>query len=218
MSTPITIIDENGDTPLIIDRGLVTTPNPIPAPSNGELMQIPFIQALSTDGSGTGIEIDLRLNGSLASPIDAFIGAVSNADIYIKTANIFIEDNATLILQDFGAIADGLTNGLNTFIESEGVKFPITKQPILTNLDLTRIGTKTPTLGSDDSAFRIKVAGQGNSNSAYNPVWDFTLLAAGTEGVILPAGTNRKLGITINDDLTGLEAFNIIMSGYLRFI
>jgi len=217
MATPIIVIDENGNTVLVIDRGLVTTPNAVPAPSTKPFIQVPLIQHLSTDGTGLGTTIDLTLDGSV-TPIDAFIAARSDGDLYLKSANVFIEGDATILLKDFGTIADGLANGIDTFIEHEGIKFDITRQPILTNLDLVRVGKDTPALGSDDSAFRLKIAGQGNANTAYNPIWDFTTLAAGNEGIRLAANTNQKLGITINDDLRELVTFNIVMEGYVRFV
>ena len=115
MTTPVTMVDEHGNTTLIVDRGLVVSPNPVPSPSSsGKLIQLPFIQSLSIDGTGLGDSINLMVDGSLADPVDAFISAISGADIYIKTANIFIEGGANLLLKDFGTIVDGLDNGINT--------------------------------------------------------------------------------------------------------
>ena len=214
MPTPVTLIDENKNTPQIIDRGLVVTNNPTPPPSQSEFLQIPFVRGLAINGDGS---TDLTVAGSPTSPIDAFVKARSDGDLYIKAVNMVIEGTGNLALEDFGDISGGLTNGIDTFIQNEDVKFPITQVPIFTNLDAIRIGTLTPAIGTDASAFRIKQT-QGGGDTLYNPVWDMTKLSAGVEGVVLSANTNQRLGITINDDLTGLTSFTIIVLGYLRIV
>lgn len=213
MTTPVILTDEKKNTPSIIDRGLVVTNNPTPPPSQTEFLQIPFVRALAIDG---GDITDLTVDGSINS-IDAFVKARSDGDLYIKVVNIIIEGAGNIALEDFGNITGGLTNGIDTFIQNEDVKFAITQVPIFTNLDAIRIGTLNPAIGTDASAFRIKQT-QGGGDTLYNPVWDLTKLSAGVEGVVLSANTNQKLGITINDDLTGLTSFTIIVLGYLRIV
>lgn len=217
MSTPVKIVDEDGNTPKVVERGLVISQTPSPAPAQSSFIQIPFVKNLSTDGSGLGLPIDLSLVDGSVDPIDAFIGASSEGDIYLKSANLFIEASGNIQLQDFGSISSGLTNGIDTFIENEAVKFPITQIPIKTNLDMIRIGTLTPSLGEDSTAFRGKQTIAGG-NTFYNPIWDLTRLAGGFEGIRLTRNTNQRIGITINDDLTSLVSFNIIMTGYLRLV
>jgi len=214
MATPITIVDKDGNTPKVVDEGLVVTRNPVLAPASKDFTQVPFVMNLAVDGDGA---IDLRQDGSTTA-IDAFIEARSDGDLYIEIANLFIEGAGNIDLNQFGGIA-ALTNGIETFVESEGTKIPITQVPILTNIDMIRIGTLTQGLGEDATAFRGKQA-LGVGNTFYNPVWDLTKLSSGNEGIVLAAGTNQRLGITINDDLTGvaLTAFNIIMIGYVRLI
>lgn len=212
----VRITDSDGNEARLVERGLLVSNHAVPAPGTTTFDQIPFISAISVGGTGEAADTDLRVNGSV-NPIDAFISALDEGDLYIKTANIFIEGSGNINLSDFGDIAGGLPNGISTFIQNQGVKFPITRQPILTNSDMVRIGTLTAGLGSDESAFRLKQQ-QGSGDTGYNPVWDMTRLAAGTEGVRLSAGTKQRLGITINDDLRSLVSFNIIFSGYIRLI
>jgi len=212
MSTPITIEDEDGNTTKVIDRGLVVTRNPVLAPAPTEFTQVPFVRNIAVDGTGS---IDLRQNGSV-TPIDAFIEARSDGDLYIEIANLFIEGAGNIDLNQFGDLA-ALTGGIETFVESQGVRFPITQVPIQTNLDMIRIGTLTQGLGEDATAFRGKQS-LGGGNTFYNPIWDLTKLSSGNEGIVLAANTKQRLGITINDDLTSLIAFNIVMIGYVRLI
>lgn len=211
MTTPVKIIDKDGEEARIIEGALVVSNIPVPSPSNIKFIQIPFIENLSINGDG--VSFDLRVDGSV-TPIDAFLEARSDGDLYIKTANIIVEDAGNIALEDFGALP-ALTNGIDTFIENEGIRFNITKQPIKNNFDMIRIGTLTPAVGADDTAFRIKQR-LGVGDTLYNPVWDFTRLAGGTEGIRLASNTKQRLGITINDDLTTLTSFNMVLTGYIR--
>lgn len=211
---PIRVSDEEGNEAKIIERGLLVSNHAVPAPGAKEFDQLPFVENISINGDGTSI--DLRVDGSI-TPISAFVQAIELGDIYIKTANIVIEDTGNINLGDFGNIAGGLTVGLDPFIENKGVKFEITRRPLRTSFDLIRVGTLNPSLGVDDDAFRIKQQ-QGSGNTLYNPIWDFTRLAAGNEGVRLSAGTKQRLGFVINDDLTSLVAFNVVFTGYIRLI
>lgn len=213
MSTPIIITDDKGNEAKIVDHGLLVSQSPAPALGGEDFLQIPFVEALTIEGDG--VTTDLRVDGSVNS-IDAFIEARAEGDLYIKTANIIVEGAGNIALEDFGNLSE-LTNGLDTFIQNKGVKFPITKQPIKTNLDLVRIGTLTPAVGSDETAFRIKQV-QGAGATLYNPVWDFTRLASGIDGVRLSANTKQRLGITINDALGDLTSFTVIMTGFIRLI
>lgn len=214
MTIPIIIMDEKKNTPKIVDRGLVVTQNSVPAPAQTDFLQVPFVQSMAVNGDG---EIELsNVDGSVI-PVDAFIEARSDGDLYLEIANLFIEGSGNLQLQDFGDISGGLTNGIDTFVESKGTKIPITQVPITTNLDMVRIGHLTAPLGGDSSAFRGKQTVAGG-NTFYNPVWDLTKLSSGNEGIVLAAGTKQRLGITINDDLTSLVSFNILIVGYLRLI
>lgn len=212
MTTPITIIDKDGNTVKVIDQGLVVTRNAVLAPANTDFTQVPFVKNIAVNGTGT---IDLRQDGSVTS-IDAFIEARSDGDVYIKVANLFVEGTGNIDLNEFGDLL-ALANGIETFVESQGTKIPITQVPIKTNLDMIRIGTLTQGLGSDATAFRGKQS-LGGGNTFYNPIWDLTKLSSGDEGIVLAANTKQRLGVTINDDLTSLVAFNIVMIGYIRLI
>lgn len=216
MATPVTITDSEGRTPDVIDQGLAVSTSVVPRPASPNFLQSPIVISLSTDGTGIGLAADLSLVvGSLDNPIDAFVEAIPGGDLYFTVANIFIEDGGNISLEDFGAILGGLTNGLGSFIENEGVKFPITSIPLRTNLDLIRFGTLTAGLGEDASAFRGKQS-QGGGDTFYNPIWDLKRLSAGGEGVVLAAGTNQRMGVTIQDDMTTLTSFNILFEGYIR--
>lgn len=217
MPTPVTIKDSKGRTPEVIEKGLAVSPTVVPRPASSNFIQRPFVIALSIDGTGIGIASDLSLIDGSVNSVDAFVEARADGDLYFTTANIFIEDSGNIQLEDFGAIAGGLANGLNSFIESKGIKSAITQTPLKTNLDLIRVGTLTAGLGEDASAFRGKQS-QGGGDTFYNPVWDLKRLSASGEGVVLAAGTNQRMGVTINDDLTSLTSFNILFEGYLRIV
>jgi len=214
MPTPTNIVGKNNEVAGVQEGALVVTNIPVPASTDSDLIIVPLVINVSVDGAG--VVFDLNLDGS-STPIDALIQADSDGDIYIKTINIIIEDTGNIFLEDFGGIAGGLSNGIDTFIEARGVRFPISKRPLFTNFDMVRVGTLTPPVGADDTAFRIKQR-QGSGDTLYNPVWDMTRLSSGDLGIRLAANTNQKIGITINDNLTSLVSFNMVMTGFKRLI
>lgn len=183
----------------------------IPA-DTGDIITLPFVQPVSINNDG--VSFDLRVDGTV-DPVDAFILSDKDFDTYITAANIIIEGQSAATLQDFGSVSGGLTNGILTYFENDGVRIPISSVPLKRNIDFLRVGTLTPTFGQDDSAWRIQLSGTGNSNKTYNPVWDLKRLSAGL-GARLIAGEDQKLGITIQDDLTvaGVQGFSITLLGF----
>lgn len=209
------IIGENNNRADVIGGGLVISQTPAPAPAS-ETLTLPYVNSMTVNGDG--VTDDLRVDGSITEQ-RAYIEAESGADIYIKQINVLIEDNAGgsgISLNEFGALP-ALTNGLLTFFESKNVESALSERPLFSNFDVLRIGSLSPDIGSDDTAFRL----QGAKNSTaygYLSRWDLTNLAPGVDGVLMRANTNQKIGIRIRDDLTALDTFEIICLGYRRFV
>ena len=53
-----------------------------------------------------------------------------------------------------------------------------------------------------------------DNEDGYNPVMDFTRISP--LGVRLRADTKDKLGVSIRDDLTSVNTFNILITGFIR--
>lgn len=214
MATPVTIKDDKNRVAKVLDGGLVVSN--VPAPANvDDTLTAPYVAFMTPTGRG-GDE-DLTLDGSTTS-IDAYIEAEAGLDIYIKEIKVLIDDNAALNLADFGAISAGLTNGLVPFFLNENIRIDFAERPLLTNFDVLRVGSKSPSLGSDNTAFRIQGAKGGGSDYSYLGVWDMTNTSPGGLGVRLRAGSGQRLGVQINDDLTSLVAFEVLCIGYRRFV
>lgn len=194
------------------NKSLLVALSGIPA-DTGDVASFPFVKPLSVNNDGVTFDFE-TLDGS-TNPIDAFTQSESQFDIYITTVNIIIEGESSAALDRFGSLIGGLPEGILTFFENDGVRIPISEIPLRTNIDFLRVGTQSPEFGVDDSAWRIQLSGLGNANKAYNPVWDMIRLSSGY-GMRLVAGEDQKMGITIQDDLTGVEIqkFNISISGF----
>lgn len=214
MSAPVVIRDSENNQAKVVDGGLVVSE--VPAPATGfETITIPFVAFMTPTGKGG--DNDLTLDGSTTT-VGAYIESENDGDIYIKEIKVLVTDNAALALDDFGAIASGLTNGIAPFFLNKGVKLQFADRPILTNFDLLRVGSKSPPFGADDTAWRIKGAKGGGTDYSYLSVWDMTNISPGDNGARLSAASGQRLGVDIQDDLTSLTGFEILCTGFKRFV
>lgn len=192
------------------DGDLLTALIPYP-PLDVENRLRPFVGSLTVNGDG--VTTELTVNGSV-TPVDAFIGPPVDGDLYLTTANVLIADSGTIALNRFGGITGGLTNGIDFFVELANQRFGFAAA-IKTNFDLIRISTLTEGLGSKTNAYEMANTDPSN-NDGYNPVLDFTKISP--LGIRLRADTLDKLGICVNDDLTSVATFNVVITGYIRLI
>lgn len=214
MSTPIVIRDDDNHQAKVVDGGLLVSPVPAPA-SELDTLTAPYVGFMTPTGKG-GNEA-LTVDGS-GTPVDAFINAEAKFDIYIKEIKVLIEAPGLLELSDFGDITGGLTNGLTPYFLNVNQRLDFSERPLLTNFDVIRVGSKTPSLGADENSFRIKGAKAGGQGYGYLAVWDMSNLAPGNIGIRLRANSGQQLGVQIADNLTGLTAFEILCVGYRRFL
>ena len=216
MATPVNIVGPNQQRAAVLDGALIVSDLPVPAAIN-EILALPYSRFLSVDGDG--VSDQLNVAGSLSTPVLAYVEAESGADVYIKEMKLIISDasgGSGLILSDFGAISGGVTNGFVPFFENKGQRLQVNDRPLFTNLDFVRVGN-APSLGADETAFRIKGAKTG-SDYAYMVTWDMTALAAGNNGVRLIADSKQRFGIEIRDDISSLDGFEILAVGFRRFV
>lgn len=203
----VSVGGEGTDKALIRDEALLVSLLPYP-PTDVPNNLIPFVGALAINGDGS---TDLTVDGSVV-PIDAFIGPPITGDLYLTTGNVLISQSGVVALNRFGGINNGLTNGLDFFVETENSRFLVASS-LKTNFDMIRIATKTQGTGGKNDAYLLANTNPANEDG-YNPILDFT--AVSPLGIRLRKDTLDKLGVRINDDLRALGTFNIVITGYVR--
>ncbi len=208
MSLKVRIQGLGAEVAKVEDEGVLTSVLPYP-PLNVPNNIIPFVGNLTVNGDGT--TSDLTVDGSVNS-VDAFVGPPITGDLYITSANILIADSGVIALNRFGNINGGLANGMDFFIENANQRFLFSGK-LKTNFDFIRVGTLTQGLGGKNDAYQMSNATPLNED-AYNPVIDFTRVSP--LGVRLRKDTLDKLGVIINDDITSISTFNILINGYIR--
>jgi hypothetical protein len=181
-----------------------------PHPPQGEqLIAEPFRQYMTTDGTGAGSN-DMTIDGS-SSPVDFFVKASEDYDIYIKAISIIIGDGGSPALNKYGALSE-LTNGVQWCMFSQEVGLYELHDGIKTNLEFIRIGVDTGAIGSGVEAYLADVSGGGTEKS-YIPTIDLQETFGLKYGVRLRKGTTDKLIFTVRDNLSGLTTHNAITYG-----
>lgn len=145
--------------------------------------------------------IDMNVDGS-TTPVEFFVKAQNDADIWVKTIKILISDPGAA-LNEFGALP-ALTNGVDFRRFSRASGDRAIKAGIKTNLDLVRIGNG-PAFGDGTGAFKADISGSGADSYIIDIFLD--QLFGFKDGVRLSKGTTESLSFRINDNLTGLTTF-----------
>jgi len=213
MSIPIDITDGTQKV-AIQNEALSVTQFP---PESETQIMVPVLRPFTVNGDGT--TIDLRVDGS-TTEIKAFITSDADGDIFITEINVIIlgtVGGGNALLSDFAAITDGLTNGCIIFRDTKGVLNEIREFPLKTNFNWVTIGTLTAATGEDASAFRLQNVLPGNNSFGYNPRLDMRAISP-PFGIHLQALSNDKIGVIIQDDLTGtgVSAFQITAIGFKK--
>lgn len=179
-------------------------------PENVDLLVRPFRGYLR---NSAGI-LDMRVDGSV-TPVEFVVNAAVDGDRYIDSLSIIISD-ANASLNQFGALS-ALNNGIDIFYEDPILGNVTIANELRTNFDFVRLcGTGTPAIGSSADAYRASNV-DGNSEG-YIMTLDFSDLFNIPWGVKLSKGTLLRLGFRINDDITGVDAFNVIAAGFDRIL
>lgn len=160
--------------------------------------------------TNTASSIDMAVNGATA-PLDFYISAQSDYDIFIKYISIVIGDSGTPALNKFGSLT-ALTNGVrwSWFNQTHG-DYEL-HEGIKTNLEFIRIGGDTAGIGTGTDAFLADVSGGGTEKS-YLPNIDISETFGMPYGLRLKKGSKDRLIFTINDNLSGLITFNAVCYG-----
>lgn len=199
------IIDTKNSNRLVIeDDGSINTyviPQP---PKNAEQITLPYASYLKLNGTGTQ---SMVVNGSTV-PQDFYTQA-EDSDIYINTL-IFTIADAGATMNKFGALT-ALTNGLEFyyFNQTQG-KYTI-ESGIKSNFDMIRLANFEPAFGTGNDAFLLtNVVG---ASEAYVGTIDLEEVFGLQWGLKLRANSTDRIGFIVNDNLTGLDDFNIKVYG-----
>lgn len=199
----ITLEGDDGNVAKIDKEGALRVVNDPHPPLEDAVLTVPLRESFTNSSGAT----DMRVDGSVVS-VEFCIDAEQDSDIFIKTISAVIADqNATL--NQFGNIG-ALANGLDFEHTTLDKGTTVIADGLISNFEFVRLAQGDPAFGDGTAAFRAgNVAG---NSEGYLPTIDFTRIFGIQWGLRLRKGTNDKLVFRVNDDLTGVDAFNI--TGY----
>jgi len=175
--------------------------------SISELTRNKVLTELFSDSSGS---TDLNVDGSAVTQIfsiDSEVGKIK----YICSLRLIFNDTFMKIdnseSRRFGSAATspGLTNGLTLTVSQGGIITEVFTSPVKAIGDFYRYagGQGTPS------------AGIVNDEGSIGPNIDFLMAAIEfPKPVVLPAGVIDNISIKVQDDLTSIDLFEVIASGF----
>lgn len=169
-----------------------------------------FNSFLTDDGTKTG-NSDARVNGSV-TPVEFYIVPPNqDKDLYISTVFFTIADSGATLNQ-FGNIS-ALTNGFDFFYQND-LGDNVIRSGLTTNFEIGRMCGFQPAFGSGSTAFRANNV-EGNSEG-FLFEYDFKKKNGFARGIVLEGGSNQRLALRVNDDVTGVDKFDIYVTGFER--
>ena len=176
-------------------------------PPFGELWPItPFVSLLKSSAGSS----DMRVAGTAANPIEFFVNASTSADRFITAISFFISD-AGANLNQFGAIS-ALTNGCLLIYETPNTSTQVLPA-LKSNFDFLRMAFGQPSFGDNATAFQAVNAVA--SSEAYIPVIKFSDWLP-PFGLKLDINSGNRIVMKIQDNTTGVDAFDAIVFGFDR--
>lgn len=169
----------------------------------------PFRQFMTDDGTPTGSS-DMLVDGSV-TPVDFFVEAPQDQDLYVTRISFIVVDQ-NMSLNNFGNIP-ALTNGVRLFYIDELGEVDIA-DALQTNFDIVRLCSGLPSFGDGTTAFianNVDFISEG-----IIPILDLKDTFGFRWGLEFRNGSTQKLILRIQDDITGIDAMNVIVYGFLR--
>lgn len=199
----------NGNFAKVSNEGFLFTQE-APFPPSGEETKITvYREFLTLNNDGT--TNDMRVDGSTTSQY-FWVNSEPNFDIYITTLSFLISD-AGAELDEFGNLA-ALTNGCRLFYEDNNGEINIGTD-LVSNFEFIRLCQGNPAFGNAADAFRARnIVG---ASEGYIPVFDFRNFGF-RWGLKLKAGTNNRLVMEINDNVSSIDGFNATAYGFRRVL
>lgn len=157
-----------------------------------------------TDVNGS---IDARVNGSV-TPIDFSVKAQENSDIYLNALSFKLAD-ANAQLNEWGKIGV-LAVGFDLIYSTQELGERVLATGIQTSFDLIRLCQADPAFSQGVESFRASNVVLGSEG--YLPNLKFESFGL-PFGIRLKRGTFDKLIFRVNDNVTGVDAFDIFYYG-----
>lgn len=224
MSRQTSIQDGSGNGKnAVVDPGgyLYVQPAPFPPDDNRDI-QIIYRDFLTLNGDG--ITSNMLVNGSTTSQT-FYIQGEPDTDIYITSLSFIIAGNGIVLGDDFAGSGAALTNGMRLYYQDNNGEINIGTN-LRTNFDFIRLCQGNPAFSDPTLGPFIAPSIQGASGKGVTPangilpILNFQDIFGFQYGLKIARGTNHKLVLEVNDNLTtGLgtnAAFNIIAYGFKR--
>lgn len=152
----------------------------------------------------------MLVDGSV-TPVDFFVEAPQDQDLYVTRISFIVVDQ-NMSLNNFGNIP-ALTNGVRLFYIDELGEVDIA-DALQTNFDIVRLCSGLPSFGDGTTAFianNVDFISEG-----IIPILDLKDTFGFRWGLEFRNGSTQKLILRIQDDITGIDAMNVIVYGFLR--
>ena len=188
------------------EASVVVHPHP---PIDESVNTAPFRQYFTSTGIVGGSN-DMIVDGS-TTPVEFYISASQDYDIYIKTISVEIGDNGAPTLNLFGALA-ALSNGIEWIHFTQDMGEYFLHDGIKTNKAFIRTGIRTGAIGTGNDAYLADVSGGGTIKS-YLPIIDMSDSFGMVWGLRLVKGSSDRVVFRINDAMAGLVTLNAIGYG-----
>jgi hypothetical protein len=185
--------------------------NTLSYPAITEVNKVEFYRSYLTTTAGSN---DMKVNGSVAAPIEFYIKAIEGADRYITQLSFLLAD-PSMVLNEFAHIA-ALTNGCTLTYNKVGKNITI-HEGLKTNFDIIRLCIGTQAFGATTNAFiasNVSTTAEG-----IIPILDLTKLMP-PFGIKLDMNSIQRISLKVQDNLTGINAagaFNVIAYGFDRY-
>jgi len=152
----------------------------------------------------------MLVDGSV-TPVDFFVEAPQDQDLYVTRISFIVVDQ-NMSLNNFGNIPE-LTNGCRLFYIDELGEVDIA-EALQTNFDIVRLCSGLPSFGDGTTAFianNVDFISEG-----IIPILDLKDTFGFRWGLEFRNGSTQKLILQIRDDITGIDAMDVIVYGFLR--
>jgi len=174
-------------------------------PKDAEQITLPFSEYMTLNG--LGVTRSMVIDGSVTN--QEFYVTAKEYDVYINTVVFEIAD-AGAVLNQFGALA-ALTNGLDFYYFNQVQGRYVIESALKTNYDMVKLANFIPAFGTAANAFQLTNA--ISAAEAYVGVIDLEDVFGLQWGLKLRANSTDRIGFTVKDNITGLDAMTIKVYG-----